>query len=133
LPKKLLVPGGLAVAKRLHPKQGETISISPVAPVTKPVAMSIVLATPEGSGTLYVNYLEIAHTPFDFTLLGVQIPGKLSPEQVRAATEGRAIVFDSDFQVTFPASILPALIRALIAQKDLYEKSYGIKLEDKGD
>jgi hypothetical protein len=116
------------VAKRLGTKAEKAVAVTPVPGTVKTVAMTVTISPPESSNGVYVNYIEIAQTPFDFTLLGAQLPGKLKQDQVQTAASGQTVAFDADFQVTFPATIMVSFIRALIDQKELYERTYGVKL-----
>lgn len=94
----------------------------------KVVAMSITIEAPHGSAGTYVNYIEVVHTPYDFTLVGVQIPAKLGRDQMSQASEERPVTFEAEIQLTFPTSVLVGLINALLIQKDQYEKIHNVNL-----
>jgi hypothetical protein len=97
-----------------------------VAPKT--AQMSIALTPLEGSAAMYVNYLEVAQTPFDFTLMGIHLPAKLTADQIKLLSDGRQIPFEPAVQITFPVSILVSLIDALIKQKELFESINNVRL-----
>jgi hypothetical protein len=115
------------VAKNSASKTPEATEIkSSMEP--KVVAMSIAIEVPHGSAGTYVNYIEVVHTPYDFTLVGIQIPAKLGRDHMNLVSEGRQVTFEAEIQLTFPTSILVGLINALLIQKDQYEKIHNVNL-----
>ena len=80
----------------------------------------------------YVNYVEIANSVHDFTLFGVKMPPKLSADTLATVQKTKELHVEPDVLITIPATIVPALIRALSTQKDTYEKLTGAKIQEPG-
>jgi len=84
----------------------------------------------ESASTYYVNHIEIGSSAHDFSLICGRLPGKLSAEQFEDIREGGALVVEPEVQIIIPATLVLGLIKALTIQKDTYEKTYGVKLNE---
>jgi hypothetical protein len=117
------------VAKKSKSKEAAAASgPETAAPGLTTVALRILIDPVQDSRSLYVNYMELSQTPYDFTLMGVQAPSKLTPEQLKIASSGAPLSLEAEFQVTFPVSMLTGLIHALLTQKEIYEKTFKVDL-----
>lgn len=77
--------------------------------------------TNENTPTYYANFIEVAHTPYEFSLIFSKVPTKLKAEQYSLAKNNKAIPIDSMLQIDIPPVIIPGLIHALTVQKELYD------------
>jgi hypothetical protein len=73
--------------------------------------------------SFYVNYITVSHTAYDFTLSATKIPSPFTPEQVEVAKNGKPILLEAMLQVVLPPLLVEGLIKALIDQKEKYEKT----------
>jgi hypothetical protein len=92
------------------------------------VTITFVITPAKGIKPTYANFIEVVQTAHDLTLVGAQLPVKLSQEQIGAASAGQAVPIEADFQITFPLSVLSGLIGALTSQKETYEKVNNLTL-----
>jgi hypothetical protein len=90
--------------------------------------IKVTLEPSDTTTVYYVNFFEVANTPYDFTLLGVRLPAKLPPARIADAQTSGSLTFEPDIQVVFPASIVPSLIQALTIQQKRYEEATGMTL-----
>jgi hypothetical protein len=97
------------------------------ARVTTPptITTRIVLDVSDATASYYVNYVEIGHTPSDFTVTCGRVPGKPSMAQLAVARETGELRLDSPVQITIPVNVLPAVIDALTLRREMYEQQYG--------
>jgi cysteinyl-tRNA synthetase len=76
--------------------------------------------------------MEVSNTPNDFTLFWTRLPAKLSADKMEEFQTLKTLHVDADVQVVIPVSLIPALIQALITQKEAYEKAIGQKIQEPG-
>jgi hypothetical protein len=91
---------------------------------------SIRLEPSESTSVYYVNHIEVATTPQDFSVICGRLPGKLSATKLEEIKEAGALVIEPDVQIVVPVTLVPGLIRILTLQKELYEKIYGIQIKE---
>jgi hypothetical protein len=84
----------------------------------------------ENAATFYVNHIEVGSSAHDFSLICGRLPGKLSLDQFEEVKGSGALVVEPEVQVVIPATLVIGLIKALTAQKDNYEKTYGVALKE---
>jgi hypothetical protein len=85
----------------------------------------------ESAATYYVNHIEVGNSPQDFTLLCGRMPGKLTPAKLSEVKElDGALIIEPEVQLIIPTALVPGLIRALTAQKETYEKNFGVELRE---
>lgn len=89
------------------------------------ITTRIVLDVSDATASYYVNYVEIGHTPSDFTVTCAKVPGKPSMAQLAVARETGELRLESPVQITIPVSVLPAVIDALTQRREIYEQQYG--------
>jgi len=105
--------------RQKHSQQADTITIG-----------SIRLEPSESTSVYYVNFIEVATTPQDFSVICGRLPGKLSATKLEEVKDVGALVIEPDVQIVIPVTLVPGLIRILTAQKELYEKIYGIQIKE---
>lgn len=101
-------------------------------PEPEQVEMRIVVDPSEAAPVHYVNYMEVANTTNDFSLLCVRLPPKISDEKRQQFMATKELHVEPDVVLTFPTSIVPGLIRALTTQKENYEKAIGSTIQEPG-
>jgi len=94
----------------------------------KPVPIKIIVEATDSVASYYLNYFEVGQTPNDFTIYGGRIPAKLSPQRLNIAQDSGTLTIEADVEITFPATIMTGLIKALNIQKELFEQNNNIKL-----
>ena len=110
---------GVAFASSKRFQKADTITIG-----------SIRLEPSESTAVYYVNFIEVATTPQDFSVICGRLPGKLSATKLEEVKEVGVLVLEPDVQIVIPVTLVPGLIRILTAQKELYEKIYGIQIKE---
>jgi len=111
------------MAKNLKAKVDSGSPIPAALNTSQTVTITSALTPPKGTKPTYANFIEVVQTAHAFTLAGAQLPVKLSQEQIRAVSEGQAVLIEAEFQITFAVSILIGLIDALMSQKVTYGQS----------
>lgn len=114
---------GIALTKQNHigiaAKQSDVIKIGAVR-----------LEPLENTSVYYVNYIEIANSPQDFSIICGRLPGKLSHDKMEQAKKLGALVIEPEVQLIIPTTLVPGLIRALTIQKEKYEKMFGLQIKE---
>jgi hypothetical protein len=89
----------------------------------------------ENTSTFYINCAEVASNAYEFAILATRMPTKPPQEHIDEIKAGRKIEISADVQIIFASTLMPDIIKALLIQKDFYEKMLGeIKTpEMKGD
>jgi hypothetical protein len=103
-------------------KRAET---SPSEEITDIVRSPISTQVADDTFTYYANHAEISCTAHEFAILFARIPAKLPPDKLEEARAG-ALSIDCDVQILISPTLISGLIRALITQKETYEKRFGI-------
>lgn len=106
-------------------KKKKAMSTPGAAPKPAVAQVKIVVDMPEGSEPYYANHVEVGHTKFDFFLLCSRLPTKPSSAVIQSAVASGELHIPATVQVTFPASLIAGLIRALETQKQAFEKDAG--------
>jgi hypothetical protein len=86
----------------------------------------------ENASVYYVNYIEVAHSTQDFSLICARIPSKFTYDEIKEANNVGALVVEPEVQVIVPTTLIPGLIRALTTQKENYEKAFGVQIKEVG-
>jgi hypothetical protein len=73
--------------------------------------------------SFYVNYISVSHTPYDFTLTAARVPSPLLSEQLEIVQSGKPVPLEAILQIVVPPLLVEGLIKALIDQKNKYEKT----------
>jgi hypothetical protein len=107
------------------PKPVKPKAKDPTAPIAENRELRIIVTPIEAVPFSYVNYVEVANTSNDFSLLCVRLPAKLSEERRQAAMASMELHVEPDVVITFPVGMVPSLIRALTTQKESYERTFG--------
>jgi hypothetical protein len=94
------------------------------------VAARIIVDVNESTPLYYANYMEVGNTSNDFTLFCTRLSAKLSADKMEEVRTLKTIHVDADVQVVIPVSLVPGLIKALIKQKEVYEKLIGHEIKD---
>lgn len=102
-----------------------TKSASPAA--AKPQALTVrpTVQVSEATPTYYVNSVEVSNTQHDFSLICTKIPAKLTPAEWQRASATGELAVEASVLLTCPTTLIPALVRALNTQKEMYEKQNG--------
>jgi hypothetical protein len=83
------------------------------------------VAVPEGTPSFYSNFIEISNTPWDFSLIFAKLPAKASASSIEEMKVSGQLQLTAEITINFPPTLIAGLIRALTAQKELYEKMTG--------
>lgn len=79
----------------------------------------------EATPAYYVNNMEVSHTAHDFTLICSKLPTKLSAAELERVSKSGELPIEASVQITCATTLIPALMRALNTQKEMYEKQFG--------
>ena len=90
------------------------------------VNAKIQVVHPETTSPIYANYVEIAHSEYEFSLSMCKLPSKLRPQQLLDVQAGQPLVIEPTVVVEIPTRLVKGFIRALETQVDMYEKKYGL-------
>jgi hypothetical protein len=61
----------------------------------------------ESATVYYINYIEVASSPQDFTIICGRLPGKLSSEKFEEVKNGGVLVIEPDVQLVIPTTLVP--------------------------
>jgi hypothetical protein len=96
------------------------------SPPLKPhVNVKIQVVHPETVSPIYANYVEVAHSEYEFSLSMCKLPTKLRPQQLLDVQAGQPLIIEPTVVVELPTRLVKGLIQALETQVDHYEKKYG--------
>jgi len=90
----------------------------------KGMTATIVLDAFDGS-SMYVNHAEIGHSQHEFIMLWAQVSARQSRAQMEEIQTTGELRVEPMAQLMIPPTLLPSLIRALVNQKEKYEKEHG--------
>ncbi len=107
------------------PKKAKARKKGAVTPKPEAISFRVEVLPTDDTSNYYANYIEVAHSNFDFVLSFLRIPTKYSALQVERAQKTGTIGFEPFLQVTVPPKVAFGLIQALQKQCDLYEKRIG--------
>ena len=88
------------------------------------VQVKVAVDATEGE-SLYVNHAEIMHGRHEIIVIWAQVLSKISQAQLEVVQSTGELRVQPSVQLIFPPTLLPPLIRALIAEKENYEKEHG--------
>jgi len=108
----------------------ETDVLAMLADPDAPIQARVSIEVAEGTPAYYANCIEIGHTKWDFTLIASRLPAKPSSPKIAEMQATGVLSLPADVTINFPPNVIPGLIRALIAQKEIFEKSTGIELKE---
>ena len=97
----------------------------------EPVPVKTVLNTkvqvvhPESLTAYYSNYVEVAHSEYEFSLSFSKLPSKLRPQQLLDVQAGQPLVLEPQLLIDVPTRLVKGLIRALELQVEKYEARFG--------
>jgi hypothetical protein len=95
------------------------------APPKPHVNAKIQVVHPETASPIYANYIEVAHSEYEFSLSMCKLPTKLRPQQLLDVQAGQPLIIEPTVVVEIPTRLVKGFIRALETQVDTYEKRYG--------
>lgn len=98
--------------------------VPPVAPGT-PVNVPVVLTVSEDTSVIYVSIMDVSHTIHDFSIAAARGPVRITAEQYGEISASGSLPIEALMQLIIPPTVIPNLIRSLIAQKELYETNFG--------
>jgi hypothetical protein len=61
----------------------------------------------------YVNYMSVAHGPYDFTINVIRIPTSFTPEQRDSIKKGQPVSLEPTLQLVVPPQVARGLVSAL--------------------
>jgi hypothetical protein len=91
---------------------------------------AVVVEVPEGTPSVYANFMEVSNTPWDFSLILAKLPPKPNPSKIEEIKASGLLQLTAEITINFPPTLMAGLIRALTAQKELYEKMTGTVLTE---
>lgn len=94
-------------------------------PVKEIVTTKVQVIHPETLTAFYSNYVEVAHSEYEFSLSFSKLPSKLRPQQLLDVQAGQPLVLEPQLLIDIPTRLVKGLIRALEAQVSRYETRYG--------
>ena len=100
--------------------------------LSKEVDLRIIVGLNDPAPFHYVNFMEVANTVNDFSLLCVRLPPKLSDDKFKSVSANKELHVEPEVVITFPTSMVPGLIRALTTQMEAYEKMAGSAIQEPG-
>jgi hypothetical protein len=112
--------------------RAKAVKIKAAPPASEQLELRIVVDPNDAAPVHYVNYVEVANTTSDFSLLCVRLPAKLSDERRREFLASKELHLEPDVVLTFPTSMVPGLIRALTIQKENFETALGAPIQEPG-
>jgi hypothetical protein len=93
----------------------------------------IVLDSIENAPVYYVNHIEVANSPQDFSLICARLPAKISKEKIEEVKQTGTLTVEPDVQIVIPTTLVPGLIKALTIQKEAYESMFKTQIKEVGD
>jgi hypothetical protein len=116
-------------------KKAKTPTIKKAAAAPKPEQLRVRIAVdvPEGTPTFYANYVEVAHSKWDFAFIASRLPAKTSAAQVADMQATGTLNIPAEVVINLPSTLIAGLIRALTAQKEKFENETGTELKERED
>lgn len=94
-------------------------------PVKPLVNTKVQVVHPESLTAFYSNYVEVAHSEYEFSLSFSKLPSKLRPQQLLDVQAGQPLILEPQLLIDVPTRLVKGLIRALEAQVSKYETRFG--------
>jgi hypothetical protein len=120
----LLNGSGATLAKR-----SKRVAKPKSSPEPTSIGVQVVVEVPEGTPSVYANYIEVANSPWDFSLILGKLPAKPTSSNIEEMKTSGKMQLTAEITINFPPTLMAGLIRALIAQKELYERMTGTELQ----
>ena len=111
----------MAKGKRISRSQQSTDGRS----VPEYVNLKVQILPGENIPAYYSNYIEVAHTEYEFVLSFAKVPSKLGPQQLLDAKSGQPLVLEPIIKAEIPLRLIRGLVRALESQIEKYETRFG--------
>ena len=89
------------------------------------VTLKIILEPSEETPVTYVNYAEVGHSQYEFSLTFARVPTKLSRHTLSEVQKSGELSLEPVFSLVLPAKVIPGLINALKVQMASYEQKFG--------
>ena len=107
-------------------KPAKSATVTPIkrGSTSKPTPLAIRVES-SSNDSIYVNYMEVGHSQYEFLLNMARVPAKVSAATLADAKERGALILEPDVSVIFPPRIISGLIKALEVQRDKYEAQFG--------
>jgi|GEM_PF-2896222 len=83
------------------------------------VQMKLIPSLPAKLGRIYSNYIEVSHSPWDFTIRFCDAPPGSDVPRLR---KGNKLEIPTIIEVIIPANLISGLINALTDQNEKYSK-----------
>jgi hypothetical protein len=99
------------------PEQKPNVPMAVTARVTLEVGSDV--------PSYYVNYVDVSQSTHEFTLSVAKIPTRLAAQTMQNLQTTGELRAEALLQLIIPPTLLPSLLKALTAQKELYEKTWG--------
>lgn len=99
---------------------------------TKEVTLKVEMSPPEDVPSYYSNHVQIARTKHEFSLSFGHLPARFSNEKLTEMTKSGVLQIKPDVEIILPPTVIPGLISALTAQKDMFEKEHGPIKDESG-
>jgi hypothetical protein len=99
-----------------------------IAKIVKPkqAQQSLVkLDVSAGTPFYYVNFLNVTHSAYDFTITVTKLPSEFSEEQRDSLNKKRPITLEATLQLVVTPALIRGLIKALTMQAEKYESRFG--------
>jgi hypothetical protein len=94
--------------------------------------LRIGIEVPEGTPTYYANWIEVSHTKWDFCITAAAMPSRHNPSKMAEVMASKVLNLNAEVQIVISPTVLPALIRALTAQKEAFEQETKTELKEVG-
>lgn len=90
------------------------------------IPIKFVTEVTESTAQYYSNYVQVAHTGYDFSLTFAKVPSPPTSEQLATVKAGNPIKIEPLMQIIIPVKLIQGIIDALTLQKTRYEKNFGV-------
>jgi hypothetical protein len=79
----------------------------------------------ENTPFYYVNFLNVTHSAYDFTISVTKFPSEFSDEQKASLKNKEGITLDASLQIVITPALVRGLIKALTMQAEKFEARFG--------
>jgi hypothetical protein len=94
------------------------------------IGVRAAVEVPEGTPSFYSNFIEVSNSPWDFSLIFAKLPAKPNASSLEEMKASGKLQLTAEITINFPPTLMAGLIRALTAQKELYEQMTGTELKE---
>jgi len=88
-------------------------------------SLAIAVDVNEETPVHYVNYAEVGHSAYEFSISVTRVPTKVDPQVLADAKKAGILRLDAVLQLLIPTKVVPGLIEALRTQLEVYERNFG--------